>query len=320
MARSHWIQHALSWSALTLVALIAYFQARAATEWIAGSLPHAVEPPQAKAARTALLRPRPSAAAILARNAFDSITGPLARNTSAGGVPPLARHDVDPLFAPTCSEPRVVIVSEATDPRWSMAAFRATGETRAELHRIGEQVMGQRIEFIGFNPVERSPAVWLSTPGELCQALLFPHGSSAARPESGVAQIAEASTSATPLSNATRTVASKIRKLSDTEFEIERSAIDQIMDNQLELTKNVRLVPESKDGKVVGIRLFGIRPGSLPALLGLENGDLLQSINGFSMASPESALSAYAQLPRASLLDVRLERRGAPLSLSIHIR
>ncbi len=320
MARTHWLQHALSWSALTLVALIAYFQARAATQLVASHLPSSARPASAPSTRPVLLRARQSAAAILARNAFDSITGPLRPSTSAAFVPPLARHDVDPLFAPACSKPRVVIVSEATDPRWSMAAFRVTDDARAEVHRIGEQVMGQRIEFIGFNPVERSPAVWLSTPGELCQALLFPHGSSAARPDSGVAQGAESSPPATPLSTTTSTIASKIRKLSDNEYEIERSAIDQILDNQLELTKNVRLVPESKDGKAVGIRLFGIRAGSLPALLGLQNGDLLQSINGFSMASPESALQAYAQLPRASLLDVRLERRGVPLSLSIHIR
>ena len=319
MARTHWIQHALSWSALTLVALVAYFQARAATQLVASGWSSSTRPAPTPPTRTVLLRARQSAAAILARNAFDSITGPLSRTTSAAFVPPLARHDVDPLFAPACSKPRLVIVSEATDPRWSIAAFRATDDARAELHRIGEQIMGQRIEFIGYNPVERSPAVWLSTPGELCQALLFPHGSGAARPDSGVAQAAE-STAPAQLSDASSTIASKIRKLSDTEYEIERSGVDQIMDNQLELTKNVRLVPESKEGKVVGIRLFGIRPGSLPALLGLQNGDLLQSINGFSMASPESALQAYAQLPRASLLDVRLERRSAAVSVSIHIR
>jgi general secretion pathway protein C len=320
MARTEWLRHALTGSALTAIGLVAYFQAQGVTHLLAANLPSSSEPVSAQpahTARTARLRAHAGAAAILARNAFDSITGPL-RRSSAASVPPLARHDVDPLFAPACSKPRLVIVSEATDPRWSLAAFRVTDDARTELHRIGEQILGQRIEFIGFNPIVRSPAVWLSSPDNLCQALLFPHGFAATRADSGTTQTAEsqtASTSAVP-----NTIASKIRRLSDSEYEIERSAVDQIIDTQLELTKNVRLVPESKDGKVIGIRLFGIRAGTLLALLGLQNADLLESINDYSMASPEGALQAYTQLRRASSLDVRLQRRSSAFSLMIHIR
>ncbi|MES1175695.1 MAG: type II secretion system protein GspC [Myxococcales bacterium] len=313
------IQHALSCSALSAVALCAYLQAQGVSHWVAAPLPSSPERQAregAHAASAAPLQRHASAVAILARNAFDSITGPL-RTSSAPSVPPLTRHDVDPLFAPACSKPRVVIVSEASDPRWSLAAFRASDQDRTELHRIGDRVMGQRIEFIGFNPVERSPAVWLSSPESLCQALLFPHGSAAPKADAGTVQAADTSA---PSSGVPNTIASKIRKLSDTEYEIERSAIDQIIDNQLELTRNVRLVPEAKDGKVIGIRLFGIRPSSLFALLGLQNSDLLESINGYSMANPEDALQAYTQLRRANALDVRLQRRGVSTSLMIHIR
>jgi len=70
---------------------------------------------------------------------------------------------------------------------------------------------------------------------------------------------------------------------------------------------------------VRGVRLFGVHAGSLLTLLGVQNGDLLQSLNGFDLASPESALQAYAQLPRTTALDVRLERHDAPVALSIRI-
>jgi general secretion pathway protein C len=320
MAGTPGIQHALSGSALTAIALSAYFQARGITHLLAATRPSSTEPQaqqRAQPAPTTPLRARASAAAILARNAFDSITGPL-RRSSTPSVPPLVRHDVDPLFAPACSKPHVLIISEASDPRWSLAAFRVTDSNRTELHRMGEQVMGQRIEFIGFNPVVRSPAVWLSSPENLCQALLFPRGTAAAKADSGTVQSADSP--ATGNAGVPNTIASKIRKLSDTEYEIERSAIDQIIDNQLELTRNLRLIPEAKDGKVIGIRVFGIRPGSLPALLGLQNSDLLESINGYSMANPEDALQAYTQLRRASALDVRLQRHGVSTSVLIHIR
>ena len=54
--------------------------------------------------------------------------------------------------------------------------------------------------------------------------------------------------------------------------------------------REARIVPEQENGKVVGIRMFGIRPDTLLGMLGMENGDRLQTINGFDMASPEKAL------------------------------
>jgi general secretion pathway protein C len=79
-------------------------------------------------------------------------------------------------------------------------------------------------------------------------------------------------------------------------------------------------VPEQKDGKTVGIRLFGIRPDTLLGSIGLQNGDRLEKINGFDMASPEKALEAYARLRTAPSLSVQLTRRGAPTTLEIQIK
>lgn len=320
MAHTHWRKHALSGSALIAIALIAYFQARGITLLLAATLRSSSAdgaPRRAQATPTLRLGAHHRAAAILARNAFDSTTGPLGRN-SAASVPPLVRHDVDPLFAPACSTPQVIIVSEASDPRWSIAALRATDDARTELHRVGDQVMGQRIEFIGFNPIERSPAVWLSSSDRLCQALLFQRGTTA--PKDDVGTVQSTASTAAGSANVPSTIASKIRKLSDTEYEIERSAIEQTLDSQVELTRNIRIVPELRDGKAIGIRVFGIRPGSLPSLLGLQNGDLLESIDGYSMTSPENALQVYAQLRRASALNVRLQRRGVSIAIIVHIR
>jgi general secretion pathway protein C len=84
--------------------------------------------------------------------------------------------------------------------------------------------------------------------------------------------------------------------------------------------KQARIVPEQKDGKVVGIRLFGIRPDTLLGKLGLQNGDRLEAINGFEMASPEKALEAYAKLRTAESLNVKVTRRGQPVSIDFKIQ
>jgi general secretion pathway protein C len=115
-------------------------------------------------------------------------------------------------------------------------------------------------------------------------------------------------------------IASKIQKVSANEFNVDRQVVDKILENQAELMRSARIVPEQENGKVVGIRLFGIRPDTLLGTLGLENGDRLQSINGFDMASPEKALEAYARLRTADHLTVQVNRRGANQNIDFNIK
>jgi general secretion pathway protein C len=115
-------------------------------------------------------------------------------------------------------------------------------------------------------------------------------------------------------------IASKIQKVNPTEFNVDRSVVDQIMENQAELMRSARIVPEQENGKVVGVRLFGIRPDTLLGTLGLQNGDRLETINGFNMASPEKALEAYARLRTADHLTVTVNRQGKPVNIDFNIK
>jgi general secretion pathway protein C len=178
------------------------------------------------------------------------------------------------------------------------------------------------VEYIGFNPSEASPAVWLASPGKLCQALLFATQPPPAAPAAPAAQATPAPPPAAPSKGAAvpDDIKSKINRISETEFHVDRSVVDKILESQAELMRSARIVPEQKDGKVVGIRLFGIRPDSLLGTLGLQNGDRLETINGFDMASPEKALEAYARLRTAKNLNVKVNRRGKPLSIDFRIK
>jgi general secretion pathway protein C len=115
-------------------------------------------------------------------------------------------------------------------------------------------------------------------------------------------------------------ISDKIQKVSETEFNVDRSVIDNVLENQAQLMRSARIVPEQKDGKTVGIRLFGIRQDTLLGTLGMQNGDRLEKINGFDMASPEKALEAYARLRTATSLTVNLTRRGKPLTIEYQIK
>jgi general secretion pathway protein C len=216
------------------------------------------------------------------------------------------------------------IVSESPDAAWSLAQLKGPGDTDFSTRRVGDTVGKLKVVYIGFNPAKGSPAVWLEG-DKLCQALLFSEKAqkgkeAAASSTPPPAPAAAAANNGRPTApQVPAAISDKIAKISETQFKIERSVIDSILENQAQLMRTARIVPEQKDGKTVGIRLFGIRSDTLLGTLGMQNGDRLEQINGFDMASPEKALEAYARLRTATSLTVQLTRRGKPLTIDYQI-
>lgn len=315
---------------LGLVALAAYFQASGTTALLGASL---TPPPSSAVAPVAAAPTVPHAARrtaqpLIHRNPFDSVTGPL----DSKPAPVVAEKEpelrvTDPLRAPVCSDVKVQIVTESDDPLWSFAALQGNGETHPMLRRVGDNVSGKEVAYIGFNPSEASPSVWLTGGAELCQALLFatqPEVKAQPAPGPAEQQPPTPERATRPRGKGAKPVpqdiASKIKKISDNEFHVDRAVVDKILADQAELMRSARIVPEKKDGKVVGIRLFGIRPDTLLGTLGFQNGDRLETINGFDMASPEKALEAYARLRTANNLNVKINRRGQSQSIDYRIK
>jgi len=257
---------------LVLIAVLAYFQVQGTAALISALLvthSRASTAPKLEASPQA---PSPPLAPPLVRNPFNSTPKPPSVDLS------------DPLSWPSCDDVRVLIVTESKDPTWSLATLHAPSEPRARLRRVGDGFAGQKVAFIGFNPRQQTPAVWLEGKDQACQSPLFGAGPTiAAAPPKPSERVPEPAT------------------------------------QQGGLFRQLRVVPELLNGKVVGLRLFGVRPGSLLATLGLKNGDRLETINGFSLANPEQALQAYAKLRTAEHLRLQLTRAGQPLQIDLHI-
>jgi general secretion pathway protein C len=256
-----------------------------------------------------------SAGPILDRNPFDSVTGPL------NALPPVVEEAVekapqpldlsDPFGAPVCDGVQVLIIAASADPEWSFAAL-ATPQDKGKsfLRRRGGEVGGKTVKFVGWD------RVWMTSGSQLCQAQMFkppappgaPSAAPAAAPTPGAA------------GGVSDDIKKGIQKIGPNQYNIDRSVVDKILENQAELMRQARIVPEQENGKVVGIRLFGVKPDTLLGTLGLENGDRLEQINGFDMASPEKALEAYARLRTADHLTVSVNRRGQPTNLDFNIK
>ncbi|MEO8845147.1 MAG: type II secretion system protein GspC [Kofleriaceae bacterium] len=111
-----------------------------------------------------------------------------------------------------------------------------------------------------------------------------------------------------------------VKKIDDNHYEIDKALVDKVLANPMGVAKGARVVPAVKDGKPDGFKLYAIRPSSVYAKLGLQNGDTLQSINGFDLTSADKALEVYTKLREATSLQVTVTRRGKQEQLSYTIR
>lgn len=101
---------------------------------------------------------------------------------------------------------------------------------------------------------------------------------------------------------------------------IDRRYLEELIASPAELSRQMRVIPSVKDGVTRGIKLYGIRPGSLPNLLGYKNGDLILRINGQAPTSAEATMSIYSRLRRTDTLSVEIERKGATMVKTCDLR
>jgi len=290
--------------------LIAFLNARAVSALVEGTLgAAALLPSPIEAAGPALLaeaRGRPSANAILDRNPFDHVTGPL-REPDRDAHVDLPPGDADPVTAPLCEGVRPVVVVGNEDQTVAFAALDFGGKRL--LRKRGGDVGAATVEYVGRD------RVWLRGRMGLCQAPLF-GAPPAAKAETSMARTpAEPGAGLRAQSQLEIDIGKQIAKVGPNEYAIERSAVDRILEAQSELFKQ-RMVPDKE-----GVKVFGIKPGSVLSMLGIENGDRLETINGFEMSNPEKMLEAYARLRTgADKLQIHLTRAGKPINADYTIR
>jgi general secretion pathway protein C len=111
-----------------------------------------------------------------------------------------------------------------------------------------------------------------------------------------------------------------IKKIDDNNYEIDKALVDKVLANPMAVAKGARVVPAVKNGKPDGFKLYAIRPSSVYSKLGLQNGDTLQSINGFDLTSADKALEVYTKLREATSLEVDITRRGKQEKIKYSIR
>jgi general secretion pathway protein C len=241
---------------------------------------------------------------ILKRNIFCSTCPPILQ-TEGGpkqpdAPPPLQRTSLNlKLLA-------IMFAPPPADPRWSVAVIRDNDAKTAGPYNVGSKVRDATIEDID------DAKVYLDFGGgrhEFLDLLDRP------QPAAGAPVAA-----ATPTDPFQAELDKGIKQISDHKYEVQRSTLDALTNNMAALARAARIVPEVRDGKSVGFRLFSIRPDGPFAKIGLQNNDVVSAINGLEMTSPDQALLAYTKLKTANHLTVAVERNGQKITKDYNIR
>ena len=313
---------------LATLALCAFFLAQGTTRVLAAELLGSEEAaPKRKTGRavkskTAISR-RHDAAVILKRNIFDSARGdltlePLPTTGETVDGEPMAEFDPS-RPPPKCSNSLRLVGSVMNPgyPEWSFAAIAGSSDGKTMLYREGSVLDGSKI--VAVYP----SSVVVTGTGGVCQLQMFEEEEPGAAPRpKAKPEVSETRQRAMNARNAGLTdeeLNEGIEKVSDTQFNIQRSVVDKVLANQGSLMKTARVIPHEEDGRVVGMRLYGIRRNSLLGRLGVRNGDMLRTINGFDMTSPDSALEAYTRLRTADSLTLAIKRQNKDMTIQYRI-
>lgn len=96
--------------------------------------------------------------------------------------------------------------------------------------------------------------------------------------------------------------------------------INSIMKNLDQFIGKARVVPYFKGGEPYGFRVSNLGSDAKAYGLGVRAGDIIRSVNGISVRTPEDAFKAYQDLQNESNVQLGLERNGQPVTVSVPLK
>jgi general secretion pathway protein C len=257
--------------------------------------------------------------AILRRNIFDSATGPLrwraplpsrspAHTGSAGKTKQYAN------VMPCDASLRLVghILNDA-EPESTLALVRVLNE--AKVLGVGDQLFENTL--VALTPTH---AFFTNPHGATCSLYLFAKSPGGQRTASTVAtKDAKRGTPNKRLALSKEDYDAGITKLAEGEYRVKSTLIGKVLGERASIARGLRFIPHPRRGHARGMRVYGIRKGSLLHRLGLQNGDILRTLNGFPLATANGVLEAYGQLKSRDRLDIAYFHRGKPRHVNLYV-
>ena len=306
---------------LITLALCALFCAQGATALIAAKVlensPEVRPAGPRRAMTSARADRRRDPTIILKRNIFDSAQGDLSSVPIEEAELPLEAMPSGEVETPCDGTLRLIgTVVIPGDLERSLAAV-VGGDKKAGLHYGGSEIEEFRIRAI------QSDSLILQSKGGFCRLAMFqvdgtPSPAQPVRkpvikkrepPQRRVEVDRNAGLSPAEM-------AEGIERVNDRNFNVSRAMLNKVLDNAGKLIGIAAVVPKIENGQSVGMELRGVRPNTLLTKLGVQNGDILESVNGQSLSSPDAALGAYTTLRTSDKFNLTIRRGGQSMTIN----
>ncbi len=308
---------------LTLM-LCAFFFARGATALLAAKVLNTelddAPAPSTRVVATARTQRKRDASVILKRNIFNSELGDLSDAPIEDPDLPSVDLPAEEVETPCKGKMRLIgTVVLPGDLERSVAAIVGTDQ-KAGLHRGGAEVEGARIRAI------QSDGVVLQNAGGLCRLAMFEVDGTASKP-----QLKRAVSKKKPAKRrgpavdrnaglSEEEISQGIDKVNETNYNLSRSMLNKVLDNAGKLIGIAAVTPKMEGGQSVGMEIRGVRPNTLLTKLGIQNSDILESVNGQSLSSPDAALGAYSTLRTADKFTLSVRRDGRAMMVTYRMQ
>lgn len=235
---------------------------------------------------------------------------------------------VDPSGTPVASDMNVKLVGAmvSNKKQWSTALIQDPGGQQTYVVRVDDMIMGQaklvdvkrdriiierngRLEYIRLEGAISGNPVAAGAPRQAAMS-------------SGLPKLAAPTSKAMPTKQREPKSAkntSGVRKMDKGSFAVERKALEAKLKNKQQLAKDATIIPNYKNGKKSGLKLININEGSVYKTIGLQDGDVLQSVNGVKIRSQAHAMELMEQFREANKVTLELDRNGKTEQLQYEI-
>lgn len=202
--------------------------------------------------------------------------------------------------------PELKLIGTYTGPR-GYAVFSKDGTEGESVFRVGESVFGSGV----LRSVSPGRAVVSTGSGEAAYTVFLekiPEAISAM----GKKSAAESGPGKQELAYS--------RQVTEKDWVIDRGAVESALSDIGRIMTDARLTPRLSNGAVQGFTVTEIKPRGVFDAVGLKDGDVLTSINGYRIDSPEKAVQVLSALKGQTDFDLGVIRQGQPKSFRYSIR
>ena len=115
-------------------------------------------------------------------------------------------------------------------------------------------------------------------------------------------------------------LAQGIEKINDTNYNLSRTMLNKVLDNAGRLIGIAAVSPKVEGGQPIGMEIRGVRANTLLTKLGIQNGDVLESVNGQPLTSTDAALGAYTTLRTGDKFNLSIRRGSESMIINYNLQ